>query len=425
MQPIVPTISRTGDPVHDRNLDAIATAFRRLGQLIAKTIAQVVDAIPAPDDHKVSTDTTDEAADGAGYLLAKLSSNGNVKPTLDTTSGQRRVRHDVTLPAAFPGYFEGTPSPNGTGWSGDDPLVSHGNHVHSSAVHASVKAFCTLSEGLALDFWTEGPTGTWTKDAVGSVSATSWCDDVVLVNSDRIFVGDTIGMVTGHATGIPSGLYDITNIGGPAAHAVIVRSSDANTSAKMVPGLQFLVSEGTYYGGQTWYLATPPPIVLDSTNLDWALGGSTGTTVHNSLSGRDVNFSSGGCHPADALGPGRLHRNMGTASDVDGMVTMPSDASQAELGLSIPYLAGIDPTGFSHGDPIAIFIGNATPTNPKTLQDGVSSLTPPFLPLSLPTKAGVPQHITCKGPTLATFWYDSNGYWRLSAPVVTYVVLPS
>ena len=378
----------------------------------------------AKGDHKVSTDATDEAAHGADYLLAKLSSNGNVKPTLDATGGHRRPRLDVTLPAAFPGYYEGTPKPNGTGAPGPDPLVSHGDHVHPSAIHASVRAFCTLSEGAALDYWTEGPTGTWTKDAVGSVSATNWCDDVAIANGDRIFVGDTMDTVVGHATGIPSGPYTITNVGGASAHAVIVRATDCDASAEMTPGLQFLVTEGTNFAGQTWYLATPAPITLDSTNLDWALGGSTGTTVHNSLSGRDVNYTDGGCHPADAVGPGRLHRNMGTASDASGMVTMPSDASQAEIVLSVPVLAGIDATGFSHGDPIAIFIGNATPTNPKTIENDVTC-TAPFVPLSLPTKAGVQQNITCKGPTLATFWYDANGYWRLSAPVVTYMVLPS
>lgn len=51
------------------------------------------------DANTVATDSTDRTAGGSGYLLAKCSSSGNVTPSLDTTSGQRRVRFDVTIPS--------------------------------------------------------------------------------------------------------------------------------------------------------------------------------------------------------------------------------------------------------------------------------------------------------------------------------------
>ena len=73
MQPIVPTVFRTGDPVIDRNLDEIWKTFRRLSIVVAES-----------EDHKFSIDDTDEAADGAGFADDKILVDATMTKTVAT-----------------------------------------------------------------------------------------------------------------------------------------------------------------------------------------------------------------------------------------------------------------------------------------------------------------------------------------------------
>lgn len=85
MQPIVPIVARTGRPEIDRNLDAIATAFRRLSLLLGPPAM-------AADDHEVKADAQDT---GHGALDSKLLDDlGEPYPVVEV-SGVRKVQlHD-------------------------------------------------------------------------------------------------------------------------------------------------------------------------------------------------------------------------------------------------------------------------------------------------------------------------------------------
>lgn len=349
--------------------------------------------IAATGDHKFSTDAADEAASGAGYALDKLSSTGNVKPTLDTSGGQRRTQFNVTLPTVPP-----------------------------SPIHAPVKAFCGASN--ALFGWSEGPTGTWTRTVEGTVSGTGWADGATLVNGDRIFMGDRLDTMT-TVYDVQIGIYDVVEVGsgvlGDGVRAVIRRSSDLDSSDEFQLGISVTILGGTSFGGTTWFLDTYP-VTVDVTLQYWSRSLSGGR--HNDLSGRDVDYSADGCHPADAVGPGRFHQNIGTATDNGGFATMPSDASQAVLELSIPYLYGFSTTGFYAGDHIWVKVTNPTVGDPKSLIDSASLPVPnpdSMAPLALQAVGGVPKPLKYASPFLAHFMLDVGAtQWLLASMPIQY-----
>ena len=124
MQPIVPTISRTGDPVVDRNLDEIWKTFRRLSQVVS-------DAVDAADDHKVMVDSAQTpvylesaVAAGSGVTITKSGTSPGKVLTFSIaagiydlsffipgtlTSGATLAMFEfvrsVTLPASFTGSY--------------------------------------------------------------------------------------------------------------------------------------------------------------------------------------------------------------------------------------------------------------------------------------------------------------------------------
>lgn len=304
-QPIVPPVFRTGNPLIDRNLDAIAAAFRRLQlsgmlddhraivddddtpdtleeKIVGDGTATVTKnggpgdrrlTIAAVGDHKVATDATDQAAGGADYLLAKHANTGNVTFSLDTSSGLRRVSASASL--AVPVASTTLPQPNGIAALGDEGKWADGKHVHPSQTHAAVKAFCGAQ--VALSGWTEGPTGTWTKDVNGSVSGTTWADDTALVTNDRIFLSDRVPNLT-VVYDVQAGIYDLVNVGTPSTQAVIRRAADLDQSAEFTAGTSVYVDGGTDWGGKTLFLITTP-VTVDVTEQRWGVS-PTGAAAH-------------------------------------------------------------------------------------------------------------------------------------------------
>jgi hypothetical protein len=158
-----------------------------------------------------------------------------------------------------------------------------------------------------------------------------------------------------------------------------------------------------------------------------------GTTWQNPVSGGGTNWhpdqlgrDQPNQHPADAIGPGRLHRNMGVATFDTHLVTMPDDANQAEVTVGVSLtIDGICKTGWTHGDSIALFVTNGTPANPVRLfSDTDMAAHPTFAPMMLESIAGTPASpMNLKGPTWCRFWYDGTAdLWRQDGEFTTYVV---
>lgn len=426
------------------------------------TLGVTPGTIPAADDHKVSTDATDEAAAGAGYLLAKHSNAGNVQFSLDSTSG-RKVKASVTLPTGFPGYYEYNPEPDGVATPGDDARVSHGNHVHPLAPTPQITNVFYLEPGLGQHHLVNPCPSTVSSVQFAfptTPAATTSSVAAVTLNSQPGLVdwaGGTCNVVLrakvvnliGTTHQIAVDLHRIPVGGGagtrycnavqPWVGPTDILTDDIQVLRFAVP-VKFLTGPATDLlqvtiyalsglGGsvdtEIMYVETGADgstvLVNDATQIQTLFGSSSGGPIeHNQTTGRDVDYSLGGCHPADAVGPGRLHRNMGVATESSGKATMPSDASQASLTLAGSYLYSIDSTGFVHGDPIMVFIDNATAVTPKWLVDGASNVGA-FYGLKLAMLGGTVSNIGMKGKTTCLFWLDGvNSCWRSPSLPVTH-----
>ena len=268
MQPIVPQLPRTGNAVVDRALDAISVAFRRLGDVVGRAIDDVVASIPAPDDHKVMvTGEIGIHADVARFLDACITNGTHTTFDIDYTDGVPKLRFHASWPAV-PVVSTTLPQPNGTAAIGSEGKWADGQHVHPNGLHAPVRVMCATN--VVFSGWTESPSGTWTKDNTTKVSDPpgGWSDDVALVSGDRLFMSDGLSTST-TVHDVHAGIYRLVQDGdGASQHAIVQRTSDANTSGQFQYGMSVLVLEGTYHGGQTWYLQTTP-VDLDVTDQYW------------------------------------------------------------------------------------------------------------------------------------------------------------
>lgn len=89
-------------------------------------------------------------------------------------------------------------------------------------------------------------------------------DDVVLVAGDRVLVKD-------QTTASQNGIYD-------AAPGAWARSADADTSAKVTPGMTVPVEQGTTLADTIWELTTNAPITLGTTALVFELTAALNAT---------------------------------------------------------------------------------------------------------------------------------------------------
>jgi hypothetical protein len=168
------------------------------------------------------------------------------------------------------------------------------------------------------------------------------------------------------------------------------------------------------YGGPTWATRITVPFALTTS------GAADGD--HQHLARRDQDVAStevtkaDPCHPADAVGAGRLHRNIDTGVITAGILTLPDNASQCRVSLSsgTAQLLGITTTRFLDGDPIMIDFPNASVSNKVHLADrGDVSSYPSAAFLALQTAGGSALGGTISSPTTVWLWYDSaRTCWR-------------
>jgi hypothetical protein len=117
---------------------------------------------------------------------------------------------------------------------------------------------------------------------------------------------------------------------------------------------------------------------------------------------------------------GILHTPIGTATETDGLVTLPTGMQQGQLAItSTPYFYGVAPTGFNPGDHILVYVDNPLPTLPIDAIHGRS--TDPYLPLWLPAKGdGTAENYHMIGPTLFEFMLDPTGSFWMTCSIVTF-----
>jgi hypothetical protein len=167
-------------------------------------------------------------------------------------------------------------------------------HIRSGSQIENVKFVYSGHSGcgsvLFTDFVEISP-GRWQGIILGpdSLSA-AICDGVTPQDNDRFAAYSS---TTPQAAKTRTGFYKVVDCGihyiyddpeNPeqyrveTTYPVVERAYDAMTSEQFVAGLCAYISEGNVYGGQYIQLTTSPPIVLETTEMDWHFHATNPTT---------------------------------------------------------------------------------------------------------------------------------------------------
>lgn len=169
--------------------------------------------------------------------------------------------------------------------------------------------------------------------------------NIVLSGAQQI---DEIAVLSGQrvlaAAQVPAkdnGIYVVTN-------GAWVRAVDANTSAKVTPGLTVMVEEGAAHGDSLWHLVTNGPITLGTTALAFEmLAGKTGIQAgtYKSLTVDKYGRATGGSNPETLAGFGI--KDSYTKVQVDQMI---AEASALPVGTMVGFPVDKVPPGFLEVD---------------------------------------------------------------------------
>jgi phage-related tail fiber protein len=123
-----------------------------------------------------------------------------------------------------------------------------------------------------------------------------------------------------------------------------VRATDANSSAKVTPGLTVMVEEGTANGDSLWHLTTNAPITLGTTALTFKmLAGRTGIAAgtYKSLSVDEYGRATAGANPETLAGFGI--KDSYTKAEVEALI---AKASALPVGSIVAFPVDAPPPGF-------------------------------------------------------------------------------
>ena len=123
-----------------------------------------------------------------------------------------------------------------------------------------------------------------------------------------------------------------------------VRATDANTSAKVTPGLTVMVEEGTANGDSLWHLTTNAPITLGTTALTFKmLAGRTGIAAgtYKSLTVDEYGRATAGANPETLAGFGI--KDSYTKAEVEALI---AKASALPVGSIVAFPVDVPPPGF-------------------------------------------------------------------------------
>ncbi|MEN5045606.1 phage tail protein [Pseudomonas koreensis] len=123
-----------------------------------------------------------------------------------------------------------------------------------------------------------------------------------------------------------------------------VRATDANSSAKVTPGLTVMVEEGTANGDSLWHLTTNAPITLGTTALTFKmLAGRTGIAAgtYKSLTVDEYGRATAGANPETLAGFGI--KDSYTKAEVEALI---AKASALPVGSIVAFPVDAPPPGF-------------------------------------------------------------------------------
>jgi phage-related tail fiber protein len=155
-------------------------------------------------------------------------------------------------------------------------------------------------------------------------------DGVAVIAGDRVLVAN-------QTLAKDNGLWIVAN-------GDWVRASDANSNAKVTPGLTVMVEEGTANGDSLWHLTTNAPITLGTTALTFKmLAGRTGIAAgtYKSLTVDEYGRATAGANPETLAGFGI--KDSYTKAEVEALI---AKASALPVGSIVAFPVDAPPPGF-------------------------------------------------------------------------------
>jgi phage-related tail fiber protein len=155
-------------------------------------------------------------------------------------------------------------------------------------------------------------------------------DGVAVIAGDRVLVAN-------QALAKDNGLWIVAN-------GDWVRATDANSNAKVTPGLTVMVEEGTANGDSLWHLTTNAPITLGTTALTFKmLAGRTGIAAgtYKSLTVDEYGRATAGANPETLAGFGI--KDSYTKAEVEALI---AKASALPVGSIVAFPVDAPPPGF-------------------------------------------------------------------------------
>ncbi|WP_460063150.1 phage tail-collar fiber domain-containing protein [Pseudomonas sp. S2_H08] len=162
------------------------------------------------------------------------------------------------------------------------------------------------------------------------LSGAQQIDGVAVVAGDRVLVAN-------QTLAKDNGLWVVAN-------GDWVRATDANSSAKVTPGLTVMVEEGTANGDSLWHLTTNAPITLGTTALTFKmLAGRTGIAAgtYKSLTVDEYGRATAGANPETLAGFGI--KDSYTKAEVEALI---AKASALPVGSIVAFPVDAPPPGF-------------------------------------------------------------------------------
>ncbi|MGG7672340.1 phage tail protein [Pseudomonas sp. WC2] len=165
--------------------------------------------------------------------------------------------------------------------------------------------------------------------------------NVVLNGAQQI---DGVAVVAGDRVLLPSQTLAKDNGLWIVANGDWVRATDANSNAKVTPGLTVMVEEGAANGDSLWHLTTNAPITLGTTALTFKmLAGRTGIAAgtYKSLTIDEYGRATAGANPETLAGFGI--KDSYTKAEVEALI---AKASALPVGSIVAFPVDSPPPGF-------------------------------------------------------------------------------
>jgi phage-related tail fiber protein len=162
------------------------------------------------------------------------------------------------------------------------------------------------------------------------LSGAQQIDGVAVITGDRV-------LLTNQTLAKDNGLWIVAN-------GDWVRATDANSSAKVTPGLTVMVEEGTANGDSLWHLTTNAPITLGTSALTFKmLAGRTGIAAgtYKSLTVDEYGRATAGANPETLAGFGI--KDSYTKAEVEALI---AKASALPVGSIVAFPVDAPPPGF-------------------------------------------------------------------------------